>query len=432
MPDARLSRNPLSLAGAWLTTLSAFSFLTYLGLSAFGLIGSPYAGIFGFVFLPACFLFGLALIPLGMWREGRRRRAGKAPWEWPAVNLGLAGTRRVAAVILLLTLVNLGIVAIAGTGAAHYMESNQFCGQVCHTPMQPEFASHQVSPHARVECVACHVAPGAAGFVTAKLNGTRQLFLVATGGYSRPIPSPRDRMPRAAETCAECHTPGRPDREVLRTYRTYADDEESTETVSTMTMLVAAIHWHARPDVQIEYVATDEAGENIPYIRVVDPAGRATEYFAEGTTSRPAGTLRTMDCLDCHNRPAHGMTLDASQAVDQAIARGEISRSLPFAKRDVVAAISETYPDAQAAEAGIRQKLSEAFGANPDTAAAIEAAQRLYRTNVFPAMNVTWGTYTTQLGHSQLPGCFRCHDDGHTASDGRIVRQDCELCHREQ
>jgi hypothetical protein len=29
------------------------------------------------------------------------------------------------------------------------------------------------------------------------------------------------------------------------------------------------------------------------------------------------------------------------------------------------------------------------------------------------------------------PGCFRCHDDEHKASDGRVIKQDCELCHKE-
>jgi hypothetical protein len=55
--------------------------------------------------------------------------------------------------------------------------------------------------------------------------------------------------------------------------------------------------------------------------------------------------------------------------------------------------------------------------------------QQLYATNVFPAMNVTWGTHANNLGHTDSPGCFRCHDDQHKTSDGRVIRQDCDLCH---
>lgn len=42
--------------------------------------------------------------------------------------------------------------------------------------MKPEFTAHQNSPHANVECVDCHVAPGAAGWVESKKAGTRQLM----------------------------------------------------------------------------------------------------------------------------------------------------------------------------------------------------------------------------------------------------------------
>jgi cytochrome c553 len=432
MADGRLARNPISIVGAWLTTIAAFAFLTFQAIEWFELVRSPYSGLIGFVALPVLFVLGLLLIPLGMWRESRRRRHGKEPWQWPAIDLGRSRTRQVVMAIGALTIVNLGIVAVAGTGAVTYMESNEFCGQVCHVPMRPEFMAHQVSPHSRVDCVSCHVAPGAAGAVEAKLNGTRQLYLLATGGYSRPIPPPHDRVPRAVETCAGCHTPGLPTRDLTRVIREFASDEGNTETTTILTMNMAAVHWHARPDVAVEYVATDEARETIPYVSVRVGDGPATEFFAEGTTSRPAGTLRRMDCLDCHNRPAHDMSADASQAVDRAIGRGDISRALPFAKREIMAALSETYPDEAAARIEIARRLSQSLGSGAEAAQAIASAQRLYDTNVFPAMKVTWGTYTSQLGHTTMPGCFRCHDDTRKAGDGRLVRQDCELCHKVQ
>jgi hypothetical protein len=45
-------------------------------------------------------------------------------------------------------------------------------------------------------------------------------------------------------------------------------------------------------------------------------------------------------------------------------------------------------------------------------------------------MKVTWGTYQSMTGHTDVAGCFRCHDESHKASDGRVIRQDCALCHK--
>jgi hypothetical protein len=45
-------------------------------------------------------------------------------------------------------------------------------------------------------------------------------------------------------------------------------------------------------------------------------------------------------------------------------------------------------------------------------------------------MKVTWGVYPNNIGHTDFPGCFRCHDDAHTSADGRKVSQDCNSCHQ--
>ena len=44
-------------------------------------------------------------------------------------------------------------------------------------------------------------------------------------------------------------------------------------------------------------------------------------------------------------------------------------------------------------------------------------------------MKLSWGTYPSDTGHTDTPGCFRCHDEGHVAADGRTISQDCTLCH---
>lgn len=430
MPQSRV-RNPLSIAGVWITTLGAVGFLTFLVLEWLGLLASPYAGLIGFVLAPAVFVFGLVLIPIGMWREARRRRLGRAPWSWPVIDLGVSRTRQVVGAIGVLTLVNLAIVSVAGLGVVHYTETNAFCGQVCHTPMKPEATAHAVSPHATVHCVQCHVGPGAKGFVKAKMNGTRQLWEVITSSYEGPIPTPARGLPMAAETCARCHTAGTPLRDVVRVLHSFGDDEANTDTPTTLTMHLADIHWHAKPSTRVEYIATDPKRETIPYVRVTDANGVVTEYLADGVAAKPAGDTRLMDCLDCHSRPAHTFSASADRAVNAAMAAGHIDTKLPFAHREVVAALTKEYPSDAAAAAGIADHLQKAF-ARKDAAVdgAIAAAQRLYSQNVFRDMKITWGTYLSNLGHSDLPGCFRCHDDSHKTKDGRAIRQDCELCHK--
>ena len=432
---APLARNPISIAGFWLTTLAALAFLTYFVTQMLGLVRGPYAGLIGFIFLPLIFVTGLLLIPFGIWREGRRRERGKEPWRWPLIDLAQGNTRRVIGALVVLTLINLGIVTVATVGAMHYMETNRFCGQVCHQPMTPEFVAHQVAPHAGVDCVSCHVGPGAAGTVRAKLNGARQMALYLLGTYSRPIPTPVHNIPAPAGTCVSCHAIAHNAPEKTRVFREFADDEESTETASTLLMLTETMHWHARPDVNIEYIATDQSRETIPYVRVTDTSGGVTEFFAEGVTTRPAGDLRRMDCLDCHNRPAHTMSRSAEQAVDRAIAWGDVSRQLPFIRKEAVEVLKKEYPTQDAAVEAIRKRMAELYGGKHPAAlvaANAGALERLYRTNVFPQMKVTWGTYKSWANHFELGGCFRCHDDGHKASSGKLIRQDCELCHKEK
>jgi hypothetical protein len=58
-----------------------------------------------------------------------------------------------------------------------------------------------------------------------------------------------------------------------------------------------------------------------------------------------------------------------------------------------------------------------------------DALLAIYQRNVFPEMNVQWGVYPNNLGHTDFPGCFRCHDGSHTSADGKTISQDCNACH---
>ena len=145
-----------------------------------------------------------------------------------------------------------------------------------------------------------------------------------------------------------------------------------------------------------------------------------------------------MDCVDCHNRPSHPFSPSPERAVDSAIARGELQRTLPFIRRESVAALKQEYPDSQTADQQIAAQLLKFYqsangapdaGRRAEIDRAIGGVQRIYGRNVFPKMNVTWGTHPNNAGHTDSPGCFRCHDDEHKSKDGKVIRQDCDLCH---
>jgi hypothetical protein len=190
---------------------------------------------------------------------------------------------------------------------------------------------------------------------------------------------------------------------------------------------------------RIEYVATDDARQNIPYVRLTDAKGNVREYVAAGSTREQFATapLRRMDCTDCHNRPSHVIDPTPERAVNRAMAIGDISPSLPFIHREAVKALKETYATQDDAVAGIERSLRGFYAGQPQIVAAhqaqidgaVAAVQNIYRHDVFPEMHVTFGTYPNNIGHMDSPGCFRCHDDTHATADGKKIGQDCETCH---
>jgi NapC/NirT cytochrome c family protein len=448
-----LIRSPLSIAGMVITTISAVVFLVVFFADLFGWHTNPYMGIVFFLILPGFFIFGLLMIPLGAWIERRRRDAGKKPSElqWPHINLNNPGHRRLAVAIFALTMANIVIVSLASYRGVEYMDSTQFCGQACHGVMKPEATAHQDGPHARVTCVECHIGAGATWFARSKLSGTRQLFAVSFGTYSRPIPSPVQNLRPARDTCEQCHWPAKFHGDKVLRIPEYGDDEQNTESVTTLRMHVgggiersgaaSGIHWHADAANEIDYISTDDQRQVIPWVRVKDRTGAVREYVAEGMTPDQLANreVRRMDCMDCHNRPSHQMAATAERAVNAAMARAEIPSSLPFARREAVRVLKGSYPTEDAATEAIAMALRSFYRGSyesiymtrrQDVEKAVTGTQQLYRRNVFPEMNVQFGTYPDNRGHMDSPGCFRCHDDSHTAKDGRKISQDCETCHK--
>src|SRR6201987_4989391 len=181
-----LSQNAVSLIGVVLTTSSAVTLIAFW-IYDFLLPGPPhpYVGILLFLVLPALFLLGLVLIPIGIFFHRRKLRlAGELPEVFPPVNLQTPRIRNALLFVGIATFLNVMIFAFASYKGVAYMDSTTFCGQTCHTVMSPEFSAYQNSPHSRVECVECHIGPGAGWFVKAKLSGLRQGFAVTLTTYS--------------------------------------------------------------------------------------------------------------------------------------------------------------------------------------------------------------------------------------------------------
>ncbi len=447
---ANLTGNPISLLGSALTTAAAVLMIGLTAIELTGHMGSPYVGILTYLVLPGIFALGLALIPVGILRARRQARLQGKPVKglFPVVDLNRSHHRRNVLIFLLLTMVNIVVLASATYKGVEVMDSTAFCGATCHTVMKPEYTAYERSPHSRVKCVECHIGPGADWFVKSKLSGAWQVVAVAFDLYPRPIPTPIENLRPARDTCEQCHWPDRFVGDRLKVNTTYDNDEESTELKTVLLLRVGGIegrkahgiHWHVDPEHTIRY-RSDETREQIYEVELTGPDGATKTFYAggdpaNGDATEGEGIWRTMDCVDCHNRPTHIYQLPA-EAVDDAIQQGRIDRSLPYVRRQAVKAIQQSYDSQEAAREGIGSALKAYYdehypdigGDDPRVTATADALVGIYSRNVFPAMNVGWGTYPNHIGHVDFPGCFRCHNDEHATADGEAISQDCDTCH---
>ncbi len=451
-PAVFLGSNPITLAGAVLTTSSA---LTLICFWIFDIIGGgvadPYVGVIFFLILPGVFAIGLVLIPVGaLLRRRALRRSGELPEIFPQIDFSKPMLRSALAWVGGLTLLNVVIFSTASYRGVEYMDSAQFCGQTCHTVMQPEYTAYVNSPHARVPCVDCHIGPGAGWFARSKLSGVRQVFAVTFHTYDTPIPSPVEQLRPARETCEQCHWPQRftGDKFIVRSK--FSDDEKNTRLYTVLVMKIGGRTWqggvgihgrHLSQGSRVEYISTDRQRQSIPDVKYIDDSGKEVEFTASGSDVTPqqlaAGEHRTMDCMDCHSRPTHIFQLPEA-AVDESMGAGQISPDLPFIKKESVEVLRTGYPDRTTATEKIAASLYAFYQTSyPDVYrdkrslvdAAVKEVQAIYLRNVFPKMKVTWGTYVNNLGHEDSLGCFRCHDGSHTSADGRTIPMDCDACH---
>jgi nitrate/TMAO reductase-like tetraheme cytochrome c subunit len=447
-PAFYLSNNKVTLAGAVLTTSSAIVLIGFwLRESMRDTPVHPYAGILFFMVLPAFFVLGLVLMPLGaLWRRRQLRRRGDLPALYPTVDLNSPFVRNAVVLVTVATVLNVAILGTASYRGVEYMDSKEFCGQACHTVMAPEYAAYLGSPHSRVACTECHIGPGASWFVKSKLSGARQVIAVARKTYSRPIASPVHQLRPARETCEHCHWPEKfvGDRVVVR--HRYQEDEANTRVTTVLVMKLggfragaaSGIHGrHLSKDSRIEYETADDRRQVITRVKYVDDAGKEVVFAPEGAPAGEPKERRSMDCVDCHNRPTHAFE-QPNTALDKALTDGRISRTLPWTKKKGMELLQAKYADQEQGKKAIADGLAAFYQKEHaqvwntrkvEVEAAGQALAAIYARNVFPSMNVQWGTHPNNVGHTDFPGCFRCHDDLHKSADGRVIKQDCESCH---
>ncbi|MBZ5570605.1 MAG: NapC/NirT family cytochrome c [Acidobacteriia bacterium] len=445
-------RNAVSLAGVALALVSLANFFFLFLIDLISERPSPYVDILAYMVAPACLICGLVLIAIGLWWERRKKIEEVAEFpRYPRIDLNDPNQRSAVAFFASFLGAFVMLSAVGSYKAYEFTDSVQFCGQLCHSVMNPEFTAYQLSPHARVACVECHVGSGATWYVKSKLSGARQVYATLFKTYPRPIPTPVHDLRPAPDTCEECHWPQRFYGAQLKVFTHYANDEKNTPLQVRMLLKTgggdpstgapSGIHWHMNISNEITYIASDDRRQTIPYIHVKDMQGRITEYMSKDAppTKEQIEKLprRRMDCVDCHNRPTH-IYVPPDRAVDESLQAGRLDVTLPYIKQQAVTVLAKTYSTTEAAMEGIATDLHEFYttkypeidkSRQEDIRHTIGEVQRIYRSATFPEMKLDWKTHPNNIGHFYYTGCFRCHDGQHVSSDGRMIRKDCDICH---
>jgi nitrate/TMAO reductase-like tetraheme cytochrome c subunit len=442
------NRSLLTLSGWLITAISfALGIVLIIAESLFS-EGNPYTGLVTYILIPMTIGFGLFLVVLGTFLSWRRRKKrGNVERHLPVIDLNSRSTRRRILIASAATTTFFAVSTVATYRAFLYTESTEFCGTLCHEIMKPEYVAYQHSPHARVPCVDCHIGHGADWYVKSKVSGLRQAYKTVRGTYELPIQVPITNLRPARDTCEQCHWPAKFTGSLERVEWHYWFDQESTPSRFHLLMRIGGlnpqsgepegIHWHTSSSAKVSYWASDRQRLDIPYIEVEQPDGSRTVYRDSNWQGEAPdqGDMRRMDCIDCHNRPAHIYKPPAAM-VNTALAAGRLNRHIPLIKRNAVEILSIDYPSTKIARAKIAEEVERRFPVGSDALITPTAQEELtaalieyYELNHFPEQGISWKTYPNHIGHRVFPGCFRCHDDRHVSDSGKKISMECDLCH---
>ena len=438
--------NWISFAGLVVALGSLFAFLLLFAIDSLTRHSNPYMGILTYIGSPAFLIFGLFLMGIG-WIIHRRQIArldGDVSALTVSLNLANPEDRRKFLIFSVSAILFMVLTALGSYRTYHYTESVQFCGKVCHEVMEPEYTTYVQSPHARVACVECHIGSGVNWYVKSKISGLHQVYAVLANDFDRPIDTPISNLRPAQDTCEQCHWPQKFSGNIDRTYVHYLTDEENTPFFVRILLKigggdptlgpVGGIHWHTNVENKVEYIATDHDRQEIPWVRVTDADGVETVYKVDGFTPDEAGmaSIRRMDCIDCHNRPAHVYTTP-NDSIDTAIFLGRLDPKLVDLKFNTVDLLTADYASKEEAMTAIAAGLTDYYEDDPRLPRTIEEVQKIYAQNFFPRMKSSWKNYPENIGHKDWPGCFRCHDGKHVSADSKttipVTASDCKSCH---
>ncbi|UCH65655.1 MAG: NapC/NirT family cytochrome c [Ignavibacterium sp.] len=444
--------NPLTIFGVGLAALS-FGIIIFLSILEYLSDEThPYMGIITFIILPIFLVIGVFTVIFGIVRERNRIKKGlERSQQFPILNLNDPRERRLIFIFSVGTILFLFFSAFGSFKAFEYTETDEFCGLVCHTVMEPEYTAYLTSPHSRVGCVNCHIGSGAAWFVRAKISGSYQVYSVLFNKYSKPIPTPVKELRPAEGTCEQCHSPEHFFSEIKYEADYYLYDEENTKSSLSMLLKIGGgnselgrtegIHWHMNVSNKMEYIHTDEGRAEIPWVKVTSKDGsvkifRDIESDFDENNYNPKN-LRVMDCIDCHNRPSH-IYYPADKSVNLSLSLGRIDESLPYIKSVAVEALENTYSSKEAGIDSISISVNDFYKSNYPSVYAdkkniiedgIVEVQKIYNRNYFPSMGVNWREFPNHISHLYDEGCFRCHDGNHVSDEGEIIGKNCDLCH---
>ncbi len=298
---------------------SFFAFLLLFALDIFSQHGNPYMGILAYVVAPGFLFLGVVLVLIGYWFHLRqeRRVMPDAPPVSLTIDLARPRDRKILGVFVTGSVVFLFMTAVGSYQTYQFTESEQFCGRACHLPMDPEFVTARHSPHARVDCVACHVGSGATAYVKTKISGMRQLYHLTMNDFPRPIhlnPADPNKLRPARETCEQCHWPQKFTGGFERTFRHYLSDEKNTPfSVRLLVNVgggdplrgpVGGIHWHMNLANKIEYISPDDQERVIPVGPAHGREGRGHRIPESGFQGRPVEVPHPHDGLHGLPQPA--------------------------------------------------------------------------------------------------------------------------------
>jgi hypothetical protein len=206
--------------------------------------------------------------------------------------------------------------------------------------------------------------------------------------------------------------------------------------------LKEGIHWHINPDIDIEYISENDKRELITYVKYTNKATGESNIYRNpdieiSDSTIAASNTRIMDCIDCHNRPSHNYN-SPPVYFDKAMLTKKVSQEIPFIKRTSMEILRNTFPDKDTAFMMIRKGITDFYKSGfaeyyknnySKIDESVTALQKAYSQNTFPGMKVVYDAFPEHIGHLEVEGCFRCHNDAFTSADGRKITRDCNLCH---